>query len=356
MTQFISPKSKLYSHLPTIEAIRQGKRPPPINVELYPTFRCDLKCHGCHFAYTHTRGPWVGHADKPKDAISGGDLLDYDLGCDIFEQLATYGVKSLTFTGGGEPTIHPHFDGMIRKANDVGLQLGIYSHGGFIQGERAEWMKEHFEWIYFSLDACTADSYKEHKGVNRFERVCANIEAIARMEGKSTIGVGFLVHNDNWRDIHDMVRLARSLGADYVQFRPMVQYSQDAPGKLAEDTDWVLRAIGRLQAYKGDKFVIADVDRFRSYMEWQGHPYKKCFWSAIQTVISPNGKVWRCTNKTEHSDALLGDLSIESFATLWERSGGPCTVSETCRLLCRGWSANQVLDNIMTEQKHPNFP
>lgn len=357
MSSYISPKNKLFSHLPTLEAIRQGKRPPPINVELDISFRCDLRCADCHFAYTHVRGPWAGHADKPDNFIAGGDLMDYDLACAMFEQLATYGVRSLVFTGGGEPTIHPRFDGLIRKAHDAGLQLGIYSHGGFIQGERAEWMKQHFEWVYFSLDACTVEGYQAYKGVNRFERVCRNIEDMVRMEGNATIGVGFLIHQDNYRDIHDMVRLGHDLGADYVQFRPTVQYDQAQPSKsLEDDPAWIRHAIGRLQAYKHDDFVIADTARFEEYGNWHGHGYATCYWSALQTVITPNGKVWRCTNKREHPDALLGDLTLDSFQTIWERSGGACQVTDTCRIFCRGHIANQQLTPMMDmTTRHANF-
>jgi hypothetical protein len=90
-------------------------------------------------------------------------------------------------------------------------------------------------------------------------------------------------------------------------------------------------------------------------MNWRGHGYKTCNWSALQTVITPNGKVWRCTNKREHPDALLGDLSIESFEAMWARSGGPCAVDGACRILCRGHFANQTLDGVMTEMPHANF-
>lgn len=358
MTSYIAPRSKLFRHLDRLQEIQQGKKPAPINVELDFSLRCDLACAGCHFAYTHTRGPWAGKAEKPEGAIPGGDLIDYDLACDIFEQLAAYGVKSLTLTGGGEPTIHPRFDDMIRHAHGAGLELGIYTHGGFIRGDRAEWMKRHFEWIYFSLDGHDVESYKAYKGVNRFERVCDNIRQLVAMEGNATIGVGFLIHNDNWRAIHDMVRLGRDLGVDYVQFRPTVHYDQAQPGKMVEaDTAWIHHAIGRLQAYEGDRFVIADTSRFLRYAQWQEDKrgYSTCWWANIQTVITPNGKVWRCTNKREYPDGLLGDLTVESFETLWQRSGGACAVTSTCRLACRGDISNQTLDAVMAPTVHSNF-
>lgn len=355
MNQYISPRSKLFAHPDKLAAIKAGQRPAPVNVEIDLSNRCPLKCSGCHFSYTHTRGPWAGKADKPEGAILGGDLMDETLAYSILSDLAISGVKSITWTGGGEPSIHPQFDKIIEYAASRGLEQGIYTYGGLIRGDRAAFMRKHFAWIYFSLDACTRETYRNYKGVDQFERVTDNIRRIVEMDGNATIGVGFLLHAGNWQDVHSMVALGRELGVAYVQFRPLILFEQATPQRLIDETQWIDRAVGRLNAYRDDPFVQCDIDRFRMYQHWQGHSYQTCYWSALQTVITPNGRVWRCTNKREHPDALLGDLSAETFAQLWERAGGPCQVNSGCRVMCRGAIANLALDAIMTEPVHKNF-
>lgn len=353
---YINPRSKLFQHMPTLALIQQGRKPPPVNVEIDLSNRCSLGCSWCHFAYTHTKGPLVGKMDKPADAIPGGDLMDENLAYAIVEGLKTAGVKSITWTGGGEPTLHPKFDHIACHAYVNGLDQGMYTHGGHIDQQRAATIKQRFTWVFVSLDECTPDSYKASKGVNRFQAACDGIRNLVEAKGDATIGVGFLIHAGNWQDIHAMVRLGHELGVNYVQFRPTVHFEQDEPGKSVEtDTAWIRHAMGRLNAYKHDSFVIADRERFAMYADWQGHGYKTCNWSALQTVITPNGKVWRCTNKREHPSALLGDLSVESFETMWARSGGPCQVDSECRILCRGHIANLTLDGIMQPQVHANF-
>jgi len=355
MSKVIDPKAKLFQHLDRLADIKAGKKPAPVNVEIDLSNRCDLKCGGCHFAYTHTRGPWAGHADKPDGAISGGDLMDTNLAMNILYQLRYAGVKSITWTGGGEPTLHPRFDDIVKQAHFGGLEQGIYSHGGWIKGERAAFMKQDFKWIYFSFDAHDVESYKAYKGVNRFDRVCENIRDLVALPGKATVGMGFLLSSDNYTQIYNMQKLGRDLGVNYVQFRPTVHFDQDKPNVLVEDTGWITEAIQLLGQYGDDPFIIADAERFRGYQNWNGHPYKTCNWSALQTVITPNGKVWRCTNKREHPDALLGDLSVESFDTLWARSGGACGVDSSCRIFCRGHAANLVLDEVFADAPHQNF-
>lgn len=356
MNQFINPNQKLFSHMDRLHEIQRGERPAPVNVELDLSNRCSRGCFFCHFAYTHTRGPLKGKRDKPKDAILGGDLMDMALARSVVEQIWEAGVKSLTLTGGGEPTLHPHFNEVVRYASSVGLELGLYTLGGHIDRERAELLKQRMTWVYVSLDECTQETYQRTKGMDGFQPVIDGIRLLVEAEGKATIGVGFLIHKGNANQVHEMVRLGRSLGVDYVQFRPTIAFEQAAPGELVEpDTAWIRRALGMLNAYLHDSFVIADRDRFEMYANWRGHGYPTCYWSAMQTVITPNGKVWRCTNKREHPDALLGDLSVESFADIWARSGGPCAVDGACRVLCRGHLSNLTLDKVMAPMPHGNF-
>jgi len=355
MTSVIDPRSKLFGHLDTLAAVKRGERPPPINVELDLSNRCSRGCVFCHFAYTHTRGPLKGKRDKPKDAIMGGDLMDFDLAISIFEQIKEYGVKSLVLTGGGEPTLHPRFNEIVTRAADTGLDMGIYTLGGHIDEERASLLKERLTWVYVSLDEHTRESYQQVKGVDGYQPVIDGINRLVAAPGKATIGVGFLLNKNNYRQIYNMQKLGRDLGVDYVQFRPTVHFDQDKPNVLVEDTAWITETIQLLGQYGDDPFIIADTERFRMYRDWNGHGYDECLWSALQTVITPNGKVWRCTNKREHPDALLGDLSVESFATLWERSGGACTVNSQCRTLCRGHISNVTLNEVFADAPHANF-
>lgn len=355
MTQVINPGIKLFSHLDRLHEIKMGGRPAPVNVEVDLSNRCSRGCYFCHFAYTHTRGPLKGKRDKPQDAILGGDLMEWDLAVSMIDQLKAYGVRSMTLTGGGEPTLHPRFNDVVEYVAGAGLELGLYTLGGHIDAERADLIKKNLTWVYVSLDACTRESYQETKGMDGFQPVIEGIKRLVAASGDATVGVGFLLHRDNWRSTHAMVKLGKSLGVDYVQFRPTVHFEMDAPGALAENTSWVTGALAHLGAYQHDPFVIADVDRFKRYQKWGSHQYKTCFWSAMQTVITPNGKVWRCTNKREHPGALLGDLSVESFSDVWQRSGGPCAVDSSCRIACRGDLANVTLNAVMAPQAHSNF-
>jgi MoaA/NifB/PqqE/SkfB family radical SAM enzyme len=352
---YIAPQAKLFAHIDRLAVLKTGHNPPPINVEIDLSNRCSLGCSWCHFGFTHTRGPLAGKRDKPDGAVAGGDLMDTDLSLQILDQLRAYGVNSVTWTGGGEPTLHPDFDRIVHHAALHRMGQGTYTHGGHIDEKRARWMKRTHTFVYVSLDAIDAASYKKRKGVDRFEAACDGIRRLVAADGDATIGVGFLLGPDTWHDVYSMGQLVEELGADYAQARPTIMYSQEHPGELAENAEWVDDAITAVKfAMARHDNIEADVSRFEMYRDWQGHGYARCWWSALQTCITPNGKVWTCVNLREHPAAEIGDLSVESFAAIWGRHT-PANVDHDCRIMCRGHIANQALDVIMAPQVHADF-
>lgn len=185
--------------------------------------------------------------------------------------------------------------------------------------------------------------------------MCDGIRRLATAEGDATIGVGFLVTQQNWSQAGQAAELASALGADYLQLRPTIMYDQADPTKAAEGRAWLIPLIPyfeRLaQRYPN---IVVDIDRFRMYRDWSGHGYTTCWWSALQTVITPNGKVWTCVNKREHPGAELGDLTQETFADIWARRP-LAKVGADCRVLCRGHIANTEIEAIMAPREHAAF-
>lgn len=357
MSNYIDPRHKILFHTDRLAAIKAGKKPPPINIEIDLSNRCSLGCEWCHFAYTHTRGPLAGKVDTPNGRIPGGDLMDYELAKSIIVQAHEFGVRSITWTGGGEPTLHPRFDDIVTFAHRHGMPQGLYTNGVHITPERAALLKRVTAWVYVSLDEFEAEMYKASKGVDKFDAACQGVKSLSACDGVATVGVGFLLHKYNYLDIGDMAQLGIvELGADYVQFRPTVAYSQQSPNQKADYPFWIDELLDTPQVsfFEGNERVLFDRERFEMYRDWNGRPYSTCHWTQVQTVITPNGKVWSCVNKREHAGALLGDLTHETLADVWQRSGA-CQVDGSCRVMCRGHIANITLDAIMTEPPHKEF-
>jgi len=111
---YIAPREKLFGHMDRLhELASEGRTTAPVNVEIDLSNRCSLGCKWCHFAYVHTRGPLAGKLARPDDWTSGGDMMDSRFALQLVDQLEAAGVRSITWTGGGEPTLHPDFDDIV---------------------------------------------------------------------------------------------------------------------------------------------------------------------------------------------------------------------------------------------------
>lgn len=342
---YINAPRKLLAHLDRVAELRAIQRTPaPVNVEIDLSNRCNLGCAWCHMAHTHTRGPLASQR-----RVETGDLMDTALAGRLMPELAQAGVRSVVWSGGGEPTLHPDFDALV---NACLLPQGLYTNGTTLTQERAGRLKQVMQWVYVSLDAATAEAYRAVKGVDQFQAVCEGIRRLVKALGGATVGIGFLLNRQNWMDAPAMRRLGESLGAHYVQFRPAVLFDQEHRG-LAQDVDWIDQARPLLATLQGEG-VEMDLDRFDRLRHWQGHGYTQCSWCTLQTVITPDGRLWTCVNKRGDASALLGDLKAESFAAIWA-THTVRPVDTECRVMCRGHLPNLALQPLITRGEHEEF-
>jgi GTP 3',8-cyclase len=346
MNKYIDPANKLLAHLDRVVAINDGEHPAPVNVEIDLTNRCNLGCDDCHFGHVHTRGPLA-----KRRTHDTGDVFPYPLIKQVLHDMEAAGVRSVVWTGGGEPTLHPFFDVIV---HDCLLPQGIYTNGTLIDENRAALMKRRMEWVYVSMDNHTQETYLAYKKVDAFDKACQGVCNLVAAPGRATIGVGYLIGADNWQLIPEMIAHGLSLGADYVNFRPMIEFEATSPINPSAGRDWISEALPTLEACSLIEKVILDVERFIMYRDWAGHPYKICQWAQMQTVITPDARVWTCVNRRGYDGSLLGDLHEDTFEEVWARSKA-FLVNQHCRVMCRGHLANVALSAIRQSKTHSQF-
>lgn len=347
---YIDPAAKLLRHPDRLAAWRAGKSFAPIGMELDLTNRCNLGCNFCHFSYTHTRGP----LSRQNAGFDLGDEMGLGLLKRILPGMAAFGVKSVTFSGGGEPTLSPHFADAVRVAKDHGLQLGLYTNGTLITDELADLISQSFEWSVISLDAVDATTYRALKGNGQFEAACNGVRRIVQGAGHCIVGVSFLVGLKNYKQVEPMANLARELGAHYAEFRPIVIYDLHDPDRSDEpSTAWVGTALPFLRRIAAPDVEIR-WDKFERYTGWQ-RGYRTCHAVQFTGVITPNGKVWTCVNRRGLPESEIGDLTRESFAEVWARVKAETVNPKLCRILCRGDALNLTLNQLAAPVAHENF-
>ncbi|MGE0363350.1 MAG: radical SAM protein [Vicinamibacterales bacterium] len=354
---FIDPRGKALRHLDRLAGWHRGEQPAPVTLEWDLSNRCPYGCTGCHFAYTHTRGPLTRTARVlPMAHDRAGDLADTTLVLRVLEEAAAAGVRSVVWTGGGEPTTHPDFAEIVEHAAGCGLQQGLYTLGALMGWDALEAVRTRCAWVVVSLDHADAITYADEKRTvpDNFAKAIAAVSHLGR--GPVTVGVSFLLHARNYTQAATkMLPLARSLGAAYTTFRPLVETSPAFPGALAGDRRWVREAELLWPALAAEPDVEVDPARFREWATWQGHGYQTCYGIRLNATITPDGRLWVCPNRREFAGSCVGDLRTESFAAVWARHPGHWTVDASCRAMCRLHPINETLAAVEAPRPHEAF-
>lgn len=352
---YISP-TKVFAHLDRMAAWQRGEKPAPITVEFDLSCRCSLGCRSCHFAHTHTRGPWASRDRRLPMAFEDiGDYARPEMVKRALHEMHEAGVRGIVWSGGGEPTTHPFWPEFIEEAGKVGLQQGMYTLGGLFRPMQAERLADLASWVVVSLDCADGETYAQEKGVppDRFEAACHGVRGLSGHQ--AVVGVSFLLHRGNWSRAAEMVDLARALGANYALLRPTIETSPDRPSVCESDRSWITEALPLLRSLAQDAFVECDPERFVEYRDWQSRSYDTCYGIRFNATVTPDGRVWVCPQRRGITGSSIGDLKTESFSTIWARHPGQWTDFADCRVMCRLHLMNSGLAQVYQKFEHEAF-
>jgi MoaA/NifB/PqqE/SkfB family radical SAM enzyme len=331
MEKLIDPGNKILRFPQYLLDIKEGRRVYPLHVEVDLSNNCPLSCYWCLYQDMHDT-----------------TQMDYQLGIKILDQLEAVGVQAITFSGGGEPTTNLYFSSFVVHAkHSCGFDVGVYTHG--ISRERLFFVLDSITWLFVSLDAYDRENYKKIKGMDRFDTVLRNVREIVQSDKarNTTIGLGFVLREDNWMKAPEMFDIGQDLGVDYVQFRPTLGL---------EEYHWVNTALPILEALEHKGNVLFPRQRYIDLMHQQHGMFDKgytiCRGSELVNCIGADGSVWVCTNL--RGIRKLGDLKTESFVDIWARRETQY-VDADCQPSCRDHELNKTLEYMCSDNKHKGF-
>lgn len=131
-------------------------------------------------------------------------------------------IKSIDFSGGGEPLLQPHLQEWLKEAKAAGCETGFLTNGLLLDAKFArEAIGSGVDWICVSMDGATADVYDKIRVGSRFDKVCENLGRIAELRtGKlPKTMINFVIMAANRHQLEEMVRLAARLGVDQLNFK-----------------------------------------------------------------------------------------------------------------------------------------
>lgn len=310
-----SPYSTLKAawHLDRIAALRADKPVIPVEIQFVISDLCNHDCHFC--AYRASDGlstEQFADADGNKNPKR---MIPYEKACEIIRDAASLGVKSIIFTGGGEPTVHPDHVKLFRLALDSGLECSLNTNGDVMRAGLLDLLPR-FTYVRFSIDAGTNAEYSKIRKVplGRYFKVMDNLRDAARVVKQARsgciVGTGYVVTPENWVNLVKGVENVKDAGASYVRIASM----QSTAGSNAYDGEmWrnCKEAIADAKMLADDSFQV--IDLFDSAMG-RRMLEPACGMQHMVLYIGANLKAYRCCYVAYTGLGECGDLSNTTLA------------------------------------------
>jgi MoaA/NifB/PqqE/SkfB family radical SAM enzyme len=197
--------------LAALEGRAVPKESPPQRrwrlLQVESAIACNLNCVMC---------PW---REITKNAGNRG-LMSPEVWSAIRPYLTE--VKSIDFTGGGEPLLQPKLPEWIAEAKAAGCETGFLSNGLLLKKEKLQQILDAgVDWICISMDGADAEMYEKIRIGSNFKRVCENVANIAELRtgGIPKTMINFVLMDLNFHQVADIVRLTARLGVDQINFK-----------------------------------------------------------------------------------------------------------------------------------------
>lgn len=267
----------------------------PVNVEISPVGHCNASCEFCLY-----KGKDL-HGFIPPSVVYG-----------LFDDLDNgIGQKAITWSGCGEPSIHPYIEDFVDHAGNLEFHQGMFTNAI----APINYNPALLDWIRVTI-------------VPGAEIPTENIKKLRKAKT-----LGLCVNKSTmWaNEVARTIQVAEEVKADYVHVRPVLSID----GK--PDREYPSPVIG-------NPLVVIDEDKFdkpivKQYSECRGYHFCPFVWH--------DGLVTVCAYRR---DRVLGDLKKESIIDIWGNLPHTFPVDGACMQFCKNHEINEFIEKSLTIQ------
>lgn len=192
-------------------------------VYIEPTDQCNITCRTC------IRNAWNESLGRMTDAT-------FERILESVQQLAP--APTIFFGGLGEPLFHKQTVAWIARAKTSGARVELITNGTMLTEKRSRALIDAgLDVIWVSIDGATPESYADVRLGAELPKVIANLSRFRKMRRGShrprpEIGIAFVAMARNIRDLPEVLRLGRSLGAKHFSVSNVLPYTADMQAEM----------------------------------------------------------------------------------------------------------------------------
>jgi Fe-coproporphyrin III synthase len=345
---------KIFNYPRHVETLSNDKVLAPIHIRIKPTNACSHKCWFCAYGDNELS---LGEDMKVRDQIPKEKMKE------ICDDIISMNVKSVTFSGGGEPLSYSNILPTIKKLGKEGVKIGVITNGRFLNGEIAESLSEYATWVRVSIDGWDGESLARSRNVSEaeFGIIARNIKDFLNMNSSCTLGISYIVTKENHHKILDSVKLFHDFGVHHVKVSPcIVSDCGEENNKYHEPFyEEVLNQLDQAKELNSNCFQV--INHFHKSEVDFSKNYESCPYLKFLTIIGADCKVYSCQDKAYSEKGILGDISNRPFKDFWFSSENrkrmkKINPTKHCQHHCVANNKNQILNNYLsTLNDHGSF-
>jgi sulfatase maturation enzyme AslB (radical SAM superfamily) len=320
---------------------RDNKLLLPAQVDIDLTNICNQDCYYCNSAEHRSAAP------IQKKYLEYIELLDKLSSWRSHSPNSFGTTHTITYPGGGEPTILPGYEHVIEHTIDLGFLTSITTNGSKLDRllDAVPVSKlQKIAWIGIDIDAGTEDLYEKIRrsltSKSLFSRVKENakqlIDAGIRVDFKCLINP----YNDHQEAISDLFEYVKEVNGRKLYFRPVIY--QNKSHEITEDLKKIIK-------HASDKTGVPyQINLSKT------HPrkYRRCHQMYHFPVFCADGYIYVCCDNKGNPDFAIGRWDQDDFRDIWmgdrHHEIYEKTLVEFCRP-CRPNHTNNVIQGIIDD-------
>jgi MoaA/NifB/PqqE/SkfB family radical SAM enzyme len=293
----------------------------PRSLYLETTNRCDSKCQTCIRTFQTLEPP----ADLTLERVRA--IVEQ---CPVLDRVVLHGI--------GEPLLNREIFDIVAYLKTRVASVLFNSDAILLTPPRARRLVESgLDEFRVSIDAATAETYRRLRGVDRFERVTANVERLVALERdmgvtRPQISLWFTASQANIEELPAFVELAARLDVGEVYVQRLVfnglglaTEANALHGKLRERERVRLGEAEALAARHGIAMRASGLTSPLASLEGSGdgaRPWSGCQRPWTLAYVTANGNVLPCCISPwvarDYARLILGNAFSERLESIWD--------------------------------------
>lgn len=241
-SKYTSTGIKLLHHPRVLDSILRLGRGTPISLQIAPTSRCNLKCSFCSNANRKN------HQD-----LEISDILR------LINRIHI--VRTIEFTGGGDPTMYPEISNLIKECSN--RKLGFITNGIALKEKLNQRDVNSLHWLRISMNSLDY------------------VKSVDIPDIKGVLGFSYVMNDNTNEEILDRLKKhVKKYNPSYVRIVPNCQATYDEQIQNNIMYSKLIRKWGKPYFYQAKTFSNT----------------KHCYWGYFKPFVLHDGYVYPCSS------------------------------------------------------------